>query len=346
MLKKLKQRISGIFQTDSIPEAISLFAILAAGIISGIAAVIGWILFTVEGGYTTQINIVRERGIFAFEEMFTKGTVDIFYGSIVTVILVIALLVATIACLVCFYMDVKIIRRIIMSVLITLAAGIAGMVVYLDLLGKGKIPITEEQAAAFLAFIQRLRMEDISSLSMILLAIDGIMIVFAFIFIAVSKAGWILMHILQLVCLCFGVFPLLLLFLENIIPLFLLVITLALVLVAVFVGSKIVAGGVEDSRAGGVTGNSGRSESGRQKAAVPQRTNVQIVRVDSSCKVFRGETFANGKAIFSYNGFATCRLCSQNDYDKGKVRIVDNGTGDKRDHSPILPVPPQGASPI
>lgn len=53
MLQRLKENICMRFQTDSIPEAAGVLAFLAADIIGGIAAVIGWILFIVRGGYAT-----------------------------------------------------------------------------------------------------------------------------------------------------------------------------------------------------------------------------------------------------------------------------------------------------
>ena len=92
----------------------------------------------------------------------------------------------------------------------------------------------------------------------------------------------------------------------------------------------------------GAAGSFDRGVSGQGNDIARQESNAQIKRVDSGCKVFRGETVLSGKGIFSYNGLSTAYLCSQSDYDKGKVRVVDCDKGD-RDHSPVLPGPPQGA---
>lgn len=168
----------------------------------------------------------------------------------------------------------------------------------------------------------------------------GITILLIFIFIAFSKAGRLLKNILLSALLCFGVVPLALLFLENIIPLFL----FAVMLAVVFLVLKLIARGSDSSGAGSSAGSFERGVIGTGNAAAPQGSNVQLKRVDSGCKVFRGETVLSGKGIFSYNGFTTAYLCSQSDYDKGKVRVVDRDKGDK-DHSPVLPGPPQGAQP-
>lgn len=340
MLQRLKEKLRRKLQTDSIPETAGVLAFLAADITVLIAAVVGWILFIVEGGYAAQAGIVGDSGIFAFEQLFTKGTAGILYAGPAAVIEGIALAAAVIACFVCFYRYVGIPRRIIMSLLIVLAAALGGSMVYLARLGSGAIPVTEEQADSFLEFLQRLGMEDISSLMTALMAAAGILLVMIIVFTAFSGAGRLLKSILLSGLFCFGVVPLALLFVENIIPLFL----FAVILAVVFLVLKLITRGADSSGAGSAAGSFDYGGAGRGNDAARQESNVQIKRVDSGCKVFRGETVLSGKGIFSYNGLSTAYLCSQSDYDKGKVRVVDRDKGD-RDHSPVLPGPPQGAQP-
>lgn len=340
MFQRLKEKIQMKFQADSIPEAVGVLAFLAADITCVTAVVVGWILFIVGGGYADQAAIVGESGIFSFEQLFTKGTAGIFYVSPAAVIEGIALAAAFLACFVCFYRYVGIARRIIMSVLIVLAAGIGGSVVYLERLSSGAIPLTEEQAVSFQGFLQRLGMEDVYSLMTALVAAGVIMSVIIFIFTAFSRAGLLLKYILLSALFCFGAAPLVLLFLENIIPLFL----FAVILAVIFLVLKLITRGADSAGAGSAAGSFDRGVSGQGNDIARQESNAQIKRVDSGCKVFRGETVLSGKGIFSYNGLSTAYLCSQSDYDKGKVRVVDCDKGD-RDHSPVLPGPPQGAQP-
>lgn len=120
--------------------------------------------------------------------------------------------------------------------------------------------------------------------------------------------------------------PLLLGFVENI----LLIIGIIVVVVILFFALSVSGSG--DQRAGKAKGN-----------AKERADNRPVKKVDKGTQVFRSGTVLSGNGIFGYAGWPNDAfyICSESDYDKGKVRIIDRETG--KDHSPILPGPPKGA---
>lgn len=125
--------------------------------------------------------------------------------------------------------------------------------------------------------------------------------------------------------------PLVLLFAENILTI--VIVTAVCVLVFLFLSSA----------GSGEGGNAAASASGRKGEAPEEVDDRPVKKVDKSTKVFRSGTVLSGNGIFGYAGWPNDAfyICSESDYDNGKVRIVDRQTG--RDHSPILSGPPKGA---
>lgn len=69
-------------------------------------------------------------------------------------------------------------------------------------------------------------------------------------------------------------------------------------------------------------------------------SKAKTERVDEDAEVFRATTARHGEGIFGYSRKTdqAFYICSQDDYDKGKVYIVDLQTD--RNHRPILSTPP------
>ena len=130
MIKNLCQRTKGlIYKLKSdlvnnlavlIPVAISLI-VLINGIIS-------YIMFIVNGGYTTQIELTKELGIFeGYDEKFTKGTTEMIYAGIVGKTLVVLFVGQFILLMINYFSNSGIAKKILMIVNLLL---IVGFIIY------------------------------------------------------------------------------------------------------------------------------------------------------------------------------------------------------------------------
>lgn len=89
-------------------------AIAANGIINGIIA---YILFITRGGYTKQIQLVKEYGLFgAYDEKFTTGTSQMIFKGVAGKILLILLVIDLIILLIQYFEETGIVRKVLMII--------------------------------------------------------------------------------------------------------------------------------------------------------------------------------------------------------------------------------------
>lgn len=133
--------------------------------------------------------------------------------------------------------------------------------------------------------------------------------------------------------------PLLLNFVENIL-LIIAVIVVVIILFLLFLGSGSSEGSSDGSSGSTKDEAPVSSASSGTKGSMKKGPQPRIKRIDRACKVFRRTTSSGYKCITTTNGIASSNVCSQKEYDTGKVRILVDGTKDE-DHV-ILPGPPAG----
>lgn len=125
-----------------------------------------------------------------------------------------------------------------------------------------------------------------------------------------------LIRLLMLAITTCAVLPILLWIITNIIH----IIILAAIAVGLFVAAKIFFWGQDESR---------KEEKNKENENLTDHQKVtapKVVKVGNGVKVYRTESTFSGKYIACENEITTGYLCSQEDYDKGKVILKrDNG---------------------
>lgn len=182
----------------------------------GIAAVVGflvaYIMFIVNGGYTNQIEIIEKSG---FNKAFTWGTVPVLYGGVMLFVIGLFLVAQAVVTMRTYFQEAtKSKKAVMITDLILIVLAIITMIVF------DAINDSDEATKTFY----------------IVFTIVSLVLFFTFIGLILScECRWMAVRIIQLIMVAFIILPVLLLFLENVIPLVIFVIVIA----ALFLGAWI-----------------------------------------------------------------------------------------------------------
>lgn len=318
------RRIKGSFKAaikrpSSVMDYLNL-APIAACAVSCLFALIQLIRFIVGNGFKTQVDLIKELGVFgALDEIFTTGTVPAYYNAIFCIAMGVLLIIGIVLALIEFFRKEKVWRKVLATILFVLGIALFVLAPINDSLHLISEPFRDFDTVMFLAGIVFL----VGSIALLVTA---------------PHAGDICIYAFGSVLIVFGILPLILLLIENII---------GLVILAVTVGALLIFGSFAAGAAGGEasgdgsTAPSGSSDSGsgREKSktrqvspleiaknsgTVQKDNNVAYVRLSSNYKVIVRDDRVYGLNV---EAGSTYFLCWEKAVKNGTYKIVDANTG-------------------
>ena len=309
-------------------------------VLIGLTALIGfitaYITFIVNGGYTEQIELIKTNGIDGINKAFTSGTIYIIYSGIVPGIISVLFVVAFIMMMIAYITRESKAKKIIMIVILSFIALIGGIILLIDTIYERKVePVTAQE-------ISILELLDDFNMPMIILVIAVLallLVVSLFILLFTAKSGWMVKHNITAALTSFVGLPLLLLFLENIVPLFAGIVVLAVIGGVIYVIFKSVSssagsgGGVLSSSEGS---SSGHSKNSLDKSKDEKKNDKNCAYVNLDGKLYKIHGLIDPDYVgYNGSGLAISYICSLDDLRKGRFHIYDKATGKEIKESDI-----------
>lgn len=291
---------------------------------SAITFAVALIIFIVSGGFTSQVHYLKKNGMSLnnLESQLTTGNVHIFYSVPVLIILGILIGIFFIYWLIIYFKQSKKYKKVLMIISLTLIGISCLTCIIIEILCNLRIVRDENGFVLPNDSYSFLSNEKIMQSIVIVTLITFIIGVIMFFILSHSSSYWDeFFFFLVTVILALGALPLLLLIIQNAVPLFLIFIFLLIVGVVL---SIILLGTL-----GGGSANDNEYNSGKNGSKFSEKKNYEYI--DSGLlgiKVFKVHGLTHDY-IERDNGIATAEICSLSDLENGNYHIYDKRTNRK-----------------
>lgn len=304
-----------------------------AGITAIIGVVVAYILFIVNRGYAEQIDVIKLHGIDGISEAFTYGTTYIIYGNIVGNIIKLFLGVEIIVMLVAYFIKESKAKKILMIIDLVLLVCWCGIAILLDAIFTRKIELTKEQENKILEALDIIKMQSTRQIFDMLTVLVVVIIVLFIVLVLISKSRWMLGYAVKATLFSFVGLPLILLFLENVIPMIAGIVALSFLCVVILIIFMSVVSGEETSGNSSPSDSSATSPSNfysspksKEKKKEHEKNCEYIELGFLGFKIYRVHGVMHDY-VERDNGVATAEICSLDDLRKGRFHIYDKATG-------------------
>lgn len=297
MKEKIQKTICSIKNIPYHPvESLGCLLPIVMYLVTTLTAIVGYVMFIMADEYSKQISIIKE---FGFEKAFTSGTSNMLLSGGVPIAICILAFMQFVIALISYFTTVEKIKRIFM--IIDLVILIVCLSIFCNDVG------TEE------------------GMFYVVVVVVAIIIIF---FLAEKSASMrLFMDIIKNLLFHFIIMPILMLLLENILPLIVGALTLALfLLIFWFILSALGEGG--QSGAAVDTNKSMNVKNSKKKEKDTGGKCIEITdyrRAGGIDLYKRHGTF--GDYIELDNHFVTRSLCSIAEMKSGKCRLYDKSNG-------------------
>lgn len=284
-------------------------AIAANGIINGIIA---YILFITRGGYTKQIQLVKEYGLFgAYDEKFTTGTSQMIFKGVAGKILLILLVIDLIILLIQYFEETGIVRKVLMII---------------DLVVTGAVSLFFNRTVAEYVTFQLIKNTgiDISDVGMVVVGVwMGGVALFIILMVITEECRGIFGYTATALLVALIVMPLLILFLENVIPIATGIIAIAIIaIIAIATLGESVGGGTQSTSSGSAGSNTG-TYSQKKYDHVKENTMSTMNNQKDNRPAYETDTNPNHHYIADYRSFGGIKLFKVHD-SMGDYIMLDN----------------------
>ncbi len=310
---------------SSIEQLIPVIIVL----ISSIAFVVSLIEFTINSGYTSQIEIIKSGLGDGFMDSFTIGTVKSLWNGIASHIILSLLAVEFIVLFISYISSenkgkkISFITLSISGIIITVLSGLFWLVCL------EKINFSEELKNKIYEKLNTIGTQKIMHMlttAEITFIIGIILVLIAVALVIISKHAWVLGHSAVALVISYVVFPLLLWIIENAIPL---LIAIALIIGVVLVG-KIIA--KSDSNSSTNTSFSKNKSSNSKNKTEPKKEKYQKPKkIDLNTTFWRdkggyGIDTPTADCIYYKDNMGVKRFaCTVKEFESGDVAIYNKG---------------------
>ena len=289
------------------------------------------ILFSVTGGFSTQLNVISENWINNVKNAFTYGTVNVLTSGIVSKIVLMIFLIELILLTILFYRTASKVRKTLATICLSMTVVSFGLFFIINGVVINNPNFSNRDIYEF--FCNTNSMQSISVVQIILL-MAFLTILLYLVFIYVSEYRTVVNKALFSLLFSFVAMPLILLLIENIIPLFLGIIALALLGGIIFCICRVIWASFE-SAANSSNSNSSSKQKSNAKENKPKATTPKEEKNCAYIPQYNellGNKLWKIKGMFhdyiaNDNGFNTSEICSLEDFRKGKFKIYDKKTG-------------------
>lgn len=293
-----------------------------------IGFIVAIVIFIVSGGYSEQIAKIKDDLLGGMLEGFTFGTVEILISGIVpTIIFIIFFAEITILVILYFNSEDKV-KKIIVSVCLGI-----GSIFFLGagfILAVGFGLISSEKS-------ERILMELLVSLDgmkkdslvtgLIIIALIGVISLIVFIILMfVSQNRWIIKHSACALLITYIIFPLTLILVENIIPMFIGLIAFVFIGGALLVIGKIFLCGGDGSSVSDNFDSSHLSTTRNNITDKPKERYQRKVELQLNTMFWVDNNYMGCKCVFYKNNInADSSACTVYEFEKGEVAIYNKG---------------------
>lgn len=190
-------------------------AICLTSIISGIVA---YIMFIVNGGYTSQIGNIKSNGLDGLSDSLTGGTIKMMTTGITAKILLGLVLAELVVMLINYFKNKGKGMRITMIVDLAIVAIMVALSTYIFWVAVGKIVYTDEQLYQFLSNFVGVTINPKAILITYAVIALASILTFVVLVLITKECRWMIGYTLLALVFANIVMPLVFLFIQNIIP--------------------------------------------------------------------------------------------------------------------------------
>lgn len=313
----------------------SLGQIIPVGMV--VASIVGFIVaiikFIIAGGFSNQITSLKGDFFRGISEGLTYGTASVLTSGIVSTIISILLFAELLVLIISYYKTENKAKKIVASICLGIGTVLFGVAGFILAVVFGVINLSEQME---IKIVEMLTVFDGMQTSTIvnglkITAIIGVVALIVFVILMlVSEYKWMIINTAIALLLSYVILPLVLLLVENIIPMIVGVVAIVVIGGAIFLGDKILlSGSGESSGSSSVGGSVGISSSTSRTESKPKEKYQRKKVYNLNTRFWRdkGENgFFVPEADCIYVKDASGRktyVCTVDDFEKGNVAIIN-----------------------
>lgn len=296
-------------------------AIAANSIINGIIA---YILFITRGGYTKQLHLVKEYGLFGgYDEKFTTGTSQMIFKGVSVKILLTLLVIDLIILLIQYFEETGIVRKVLMII---------------DLVATGAVSLFFNRTVEEYVTLQLIKSTgiEISDVGKVVVAVlMGGVALFIILMVITEECREIFIYTATTLLVALIVVPLLILFLENVIPIATGIIAIVIIAIIAIIGYIAIttfgdsAGGSTQSASRRSTGSNTGTYSQKNYDHVKENTMSTMNNQKDNRPVYERDTNPNHHYIADYRSFGGIKLFKVHD-SMGDYIMLENSVTSRK----------------
>lgn len=292
-----------------------------------ISFIVLFIIFVSGGGYPAQIEAIKTFGIGSIESSFTSGTVPVMYQPVVGGIMLFFLSLSVVFMLVEYFVSSSVIKKIIMAVdLLLLTVFSTAFTVLAMRMGSLGFKGSEDFALWLAGVMDLLHIKSVEQILLILLAAVAVTVVILMVLADKKVLG----RILILSILSFGILPLMLLLIENLLAFaYLIIFCICFCFMLMLIGSMLLSEMGESGTAADAAPAGGvQKPTGKQKKTGADK--IRVIEIAANQKIYIAEGNGMGspltQCVFTDTEFINHKfLCTAADFKSGKVKIMRGG---------------------
>lgn len=302
-----------------------------------VGGIVSYVIFITNGVYAEHVAILKENGIGNMKEAFTSGTVSYFTkgipGSIALLLVLTNLILSIIICV----KNSGIAKKIAMFVALSLF-GVTGIFFFFYFLAaSGFFGHNYNSDNIFIQLYNKTSNMETFLIVFTCILLASIILQIILLCCTYETKG-IFINTLYMAIAYFIAIPLIILFLENIIPLVAgAVYIIIIVAILLVIGFVLLSGASEGGSSGVSSGSSGSSKGGGASSSEPKpaapKPRDRVVKeknrafVPKGLKVVRVKGFTHDYVATENFVGMTYELCSVEELEKGKFHIFDTDSG-------------------
>lgn len=310
----------------------SLGQIIPVGMV--VASMVGFIIaiikFIIAGGFSNQITSLKGDFFGGISEGFTSGTASVLTSGIVSTIISILLFAELLVLIISYYKTENKAKKIVASICLGIGTVLFGVAGFILAVGFGVINLSEQMEMKIVKMLTVFDGMQTSTLvnGLKITAIIGVVALIVFIILMlVSEHKWMIKNTAIALLLSYIILPLVLLLVENIIPMIVGVIAIVVVGGVMFLGGKIFLSGNGESSGSSSTGGSVSSSSkGTHSENKPKEKYQKPIKLDLNTTFWVDTDIIGCRCVYYKNNIgAPNQACSVYDFEKGNVAIFNRG---------------------
>lgn len=313
----------------------SLGQIIPVGMV--VASIVGFIVaiikFIIAGGFSNQITSLKGDFFRGISEGSTYGTASVLTSGIVSTIISILLFAELLVLIISYYKTENKAKKIVASICLGIGTVLFGVAGFILAVVFGVINLSEQME---IKIVEMLTVFDGMQTSTIvnglkITAIIGVVALIVFVILMlVSEYKWMIINTAIALLLSYVILPLVLLLVENIIPMIAGVVAIVVIGGAIFLGGIFLSGSGESSGSSSVGGSVGTSSSTSRTESKPKEKDQRIKKYDLNTTFWRdkgayiGIVTPEADCIYMNNAQGEkTYVCTVDDFEKGNVAIIN-----------------------